>query len=169
MSNLFRFCPNCRSEDTSFYNDNKFKCNACYFTYFHNVATAVAAIIINKGKILFTIRNNEPMLGKLDLPGGFVDPKETAEESIKRELKEELNLEVTNFKFFTTEHNTYLYKKILYRTCDVCYITEISNTHFKIDNKEIKEVKWLNPEEINLEEIGFESLKKIVKKFLNQL
>lgn len=167
MKNVFKYCPNCKSEHTTFENDHLFTCHDCQFVYYHNVATAVATIIKHQGKILFSVRNNEPMKGKLDLPGGFVDPGETAEEAVKRELKEELNLDIQNLEFFTTDQNTYSFKEITYRTCDVCYITEIDNTHFSIDPDEIQEIQWLSPDEIKLEDIGFDSLRRVVKKYLD--
>ncbi|APD07127.1 8-oxo-dGTP diphosphatase [Flavobacteriaceae bacterium UJ101] len=167
MRNVFKYCPNCQSENTTFENDHLFTCHDCHFIYYHNVATAVATIIKNNGRILFSVRNNEPMKGKLDLPGGFVDPGETAEEAVKRELKEELNLDIQHLDFFTTDQNTYFFKGITYRTCDVCYITEIDDTHFSIDPEEIQEIKWLKPDEIKLEDIGFDSLRRVVKKYLD--
>ncbi|MFV0237574.1 MAG: NUDIX hydrolase [Flavobacteriales bacterium] len=167
MKNVFKYCPNCQSEHTTFENDHLFICHDCNFNYYHNVATAVATLIKSDGKILFSVRNNEPMKGKLDLPGGFVDPGESAEQAVKRELKEELNLDVKHLEFFTTEHNTYFFKGITYRTCDVCYITEVNNPTLVIDSEEIREIKWLRPDEIKLETIGFESLRKVVKKYLD--
>lgn len=169
MKNVFKYCPNCKSGNTTFENDHLFTCHDCNFVYYHNIATAVAVIIKFEDKILFSIRNNEPMKGKLDLPGGFVDPGETAEDAVRRELKEELNLEIENLNFFTTDQNTYFFKGITYRTCDVCYITEITNTNFTIDPNEIQGLKWLKPNEVNLEDIGFDSLRRVVKKYLNSL
>lgn len=109
------------------------------------------------------------MKGKLDLPGGFVDPGETAEEAVKRELKEELNLEIQNLTFFTTDQNSYFFKGITYRTCDVCYITEINTTQFVIDDAEIQGLKWLKPSDIRLEDIGFDSLRRVIKKYIETL
>ena len=171
MKNIFKYCPSCQSENTVFKNDHRFHCLNCHFVYYHNVATAVATIIKKDNKILFTVRNNEPMKGMLDLPGGFVDPNETAEETVKRELKEELNLEIDtkSLIFFTTEPNSYLYKDILYRTCDICYITEIEDTVLTLDPEEIQDIKWLLPEEINLNLIGFNSLRKVIEKYLDTI
>lgn len=170
MKNVFKYCPNCRSQNTTFENDHLFTCNDCGFIYYHNVATAVAVIIKKGEKILFTVRNNEPMRGKLDLPGGFVDPNENAEEAVVRELREELNLELTqkDLTFFTTENNTYLFRGITYRTCDVCYLAEIKDTPLSLETKEIQEVKWLSPEQIHLENIGFDSLRKVVARYLER-
>lgn len=53
------------------------------------------AIILNKDKILATQRSelmNLPL--KWEFPGGKIDGNETAKDCVKRELKEELNIEI---------------------------------------------------------------------------
>ncbi|SDL01312.1 (deoxy)nucleoside triphosphate pyrophosphohydrolase [Natronincola ferrireducens] len=54
-----------------------------------------AAIIKKEGKILIAQRNrNKSQSFKWEFPGGKVEAKETAEESLKREIKEELNIDI---------------------------------------------------------------------------
>jgi 8-oxo-dGTP diphosphatase len=54
-----------------------------------------AAIIIKSGKILICQRSKTDNLsGKWEFPGGKIEPGETPEECLKREIKEELSIEV---------------------------------------------------------------------------
>lgn len=55
----------------------------------------VAAVIIDEnGKILITQRNLKKSQGGLwEFPGGKIEPNETREEAIVRELREELNID----------------------------------------------------------------------------
>ena len=82
-------CPSCNSGNIKFINNKKYFCNECSFTYFHNVAAAVAVIVECNSKILLVRRNIEPASGKFDLPGGFVDSGENLEQAAKREVNEE--------------------------------------------------------------------------------
>lgn len=165
----FKFCPNCASQNIQFENNRRFECFDCGMVYYQNVATAVAVILTRRDEMLFTVRNREPKLGMLDLPGGFTDPDETAEATCARELKEELNLniEAERFKYFKSFPNNYLYKGIPYKTEDLIFIVECpENAELTLEESEIKSVKWIKMSEISLEEIGFESLRKAVEEHL---
>lgn len=168
---FFKFCPHCASENFQFENLRRFECLDCGFVYFHNVAAAVAVIIEKNDQLLFTVRNREPKLGFLDLPGGFVDPDESAEETCARELKEELNLnlEPSDFRYFRSQPNDYLYKGIPYKTEDLIYTAKLPDVvDFKLEESEILAIRWVDKKAVDLEEIGFDSLRKAVEIYLNQ-
>ncbi|MBG0858895.1 MAG: NUDIX domain-containing protein [Bacteroidales bacterium] len=65
----------------------------------------IAAIILenDKGEFLFYLRDNKPGIPfprHWDLFGGHVEDGEAPEEALIRELKEELNYDLKDFKFF---------------------------------------------------------------------
>ena len=64
------------------------------------ICCAVHAIIIKDNKILLQRRSNKNKhgYGKLGLPAGHLEENENVYEAIKRELKEELNIEIINPK-----------------------------------------------------------------------
>ena len=123
---FFKFCPHCKSQDFSFTDLVKFKCHNCNFEYYHNIAAAVAVVFTFENKILFTVRNEDPDKGKWDLPGGFIDPNENAQEAACREILEELGLPITSsqLRFVTTAPNNYFYKNVPYRTMDIFFECE---------------------------------------------
>jgi ADP-ribose pyrophosphatase YjhB (NUDIX family) len=140
-------------------------CNDCGFTYYHNIAAAVAIVFTFEDKVLFTVRNVDPDKGKWDLPGGFIDPNETAEAAASREIKEELGIEISNsdLKYITTSPNNYLYKNVPYRTMDIFYEYELTSDVIKIvAADEIQELIWVKRSEINLSQIGFISIQKVI-------
>ena len=55
----------------------------------------VDAVIERDEKILLIKRKNEPFEGVWALPGGFVEYGESTEDAVKREVKEETNLELS--------------------------------------------------------------------------
>ena len=167
-TSFFKFCPNCKSTDFTFEEVRKFHCKACDFVYYHNIAAAVAIIFTHKNKILFTVRNEEPDKGTLDLPGGFIDPKENAETAVCREIKEEIGLDILikDLKFISTSPNNYLYKNIPYRTMDIFYEYNLAEDAVSIVARdEIKDLIWIPRKEIDVEKIGFISIKKVIEDY----
>ncbi|KIA89380.1 NUDIX domain-containing protein [Kaistella jeonii] len=169
MSDL-KFCPKCGHETLIWDGEKKWSCSNCNYVLFHNVAGAVAVLIKFKDEILFTKRNEEPKKGKLDLAGGFVDPKESAEETCVRELFEEMKMKVdiSRLKYLASLPNTYEYKNILYNTIDLFYEYEVEEKFgVEIEISEISETVWLKKDAINLKEIAFDSQRSFLKKYLN--
>lgn len=165
MNSFFKFCPSCTSTHFAFPDNRRFLCDDCGFTYYHNIAAAVAIIFTFEDKILFTVRNVDPDKGKWDLPGGFIDPNETAQEAACREIKEELGIEISNsdLKYSTTSPNNYLYKNVPYRTMDIFYECELTSDVIKIEAEdEIQELIWVKRSEIDLNQIGFVSIRKVI-------
>lgn len=157
-----KYCPKCGKETLNWDGEKKWSCRNCVYVLFHNVAGAVAVIIKHGNEILFTRRNQEPKKGKLDLAGGFVDPKESAEETCVRELFEEMKIKVdiSQLKYLESLPNTYEYKNILYNTIDLFFEYEmLEKLELHLERSEISETVWIKKEEINLEDIAFDSQK----------
>ncbi|ATA75700.1 MULTISPECIES: NUDIX hydrolase [Capnocytophaga] len=172
MKMIFKHCPNCTSTNVEFPNNVRFFCHDCQFTYFHNIAAAVAVLFTYEQKILFTVRNVDPDKGKLDLPGGFIDPKENAEEAACREIKEELGIDVlpSQLKYIGTHPNDYLYKNVPYRTMDIFFECPLTNSQVSVAaTDEIEALRWLSVHTINFDEIGFVSIRNMVRKYCQDL
>ncbi len=164
-----KYCPKCGKKTLNWDGEKKWSCSNCEYVLFHNVAGAVAVIIKNGNEILFTRRNQEPKKGKLDLAGGFVDPKESAEETCVRELFEEMQIKVdiSQLKYLISLPNTYEYKNILYNTIDLFYEYEISEKlELHLEQSEISEAVWIKKEAIKLEDIAFDSQKKFFETYI---
>lgn len=67
----------------------------------------VAAIIFNQGKVFATQRGYGEFKDGWEFPGGKIEPGETPEEAIKREIKEELDTEIEIVKFLDTVEYDY--------------------------------------------------------------
>lgn len=165
-----KFCPKCGQQTLIWDGEKKFSCSNCNYVLFHNVAGAVAVLIKFQDEILFTRRNQEPQKGKLDLAGGFVDPKESAEETCVRELFEEMKIKVdiSKIKYLESLPNTYEYKNILYNTLDLFYQYDVKEKfEVSLEISEISDTVWLKKEAINLDEIAFNSQRLFLEKYLN--
>jgi mutator protein MutT len=61
------------------------------------------ALIVEDNSILLIKKNGGPYHGKLDLPGGTIEFGERPEDALKRELLEEVGIEIKEYNLFDTE------------------------------------------------------------------
>lgn len=168
---ILKYCPSCGKETLHWDGEKKWSCPQCNFNLYNNVAGAVAVVIRCKDEIYFTRRNQEPKKGNLDLAGGFVDPKESAENTCKRELFEELKLDIdtTKLKYLTSLPNVYQYKEIDYNTIDLFFEYRVDEKfEVNIELSEISETVWIPLDTINLDELAFDSQRKFFEDYLKK-
>jgi 8-oxo-dGTP diphosphatase len=134
----------------------------------------IAAIILenDKGELLLYLRDNKPGIPfprHWDLIGGHVEDGETPEEALIREVKEELNYELTDYRFFREflcmEGDAYPNIKYIYSGRFNVPLEEItlleveSAQYFKMD--EIPYIKFANI----LKTIVLEYIRSVVNGF----
>jgi mutator protein MutT len=128
------------------------------------MAAAVVAVIYNeKGELLLTRRKNNPAKGFFDLPGGFVNIGETAENAVIREIREELNIDVSACKFMATFPNEYVFDGIQYFTEDIVFLCKIADFSSMSANDDISNYEFRLIDKINVYEIGLNSIKNVIK------
>jgi ADP-ribose pyrophosphatase YjhB (NUDIX family) len=172
----------CASEKINFTDKKAFRCPDCGLVYYHNTAAATGCVISvpddGGERLLFLIRGKEPSKGKLDLPGGFVDPGEGALEGLYREIQEEIGwsppipegASLTKvFTLFASFPNVYLYKNIPYNTCDLYF--SLCAPGLRVEDLrprqgEIAAIRFLKPEEIDYNEFAFNSTRRAVQAYL---
>jgi ADP-ribose pyrophosphatase YjhB (NUDIX family) len=167
---MFKFCPSCKSPRIVFERNRRFSCPDCGFVYYHNTAAATACVIDAGGAIAFLVRAKEPGKGKLDLPGGFVEPGEGALDGLRRECREELGWDPgPGCSLFASFPNTYPYKNVTYNTCDLFFTVSVpglTEKDFHLEQAEIGGLRFIKPGEINYDELAFDSVRRAVRAFL---
>lgn len=161
-------CPQCGSESLSWPSPKNFACSSCGFVLYLNIAAAVAVIIECQGKILFGIRKNEPSRGMLDLPGGFVDQGESAEEALQREIKEELGIDIYDMRYLFSFPNKYLYRGVEYDTLDLIFGVQFDEFPQLKAADDLEDILWLERDAIEFYKIGFSSLRLAVRQYLEE-
>ena len=103
-----------------------------------------AAVIEKDGKILIARRRKGRTLGgRWEFPGGKIEPGETAEACLKRELKEEFEIESEIGKFIIANQFRYCLVPIEL----LAYRVKHLSGEFKVNEHE--EIRWVLPSELS--------------------
>jgi ADP-ribose pyrophosphatase YjhB (NUDIX family) len=139
---------------------NAIRCTACGFLYYFNPVVAVGALLVDGGgRLLWIRRAKNPGQGKLGLPGGFVDVGETAEDALRREVREEVNLELDSTDFLCSFANQYACEGVTYPVLDLFYTARPRAAESAAALDDVQSLCWLKPQDVPLDEIAFPSAK----------
>lgn len=168
---VFHFCPKCGSPDFEIHNALSRHCANCGFTFYQNPRASTAAFILNeKGELLVARRGKEPAKGTLDLPGGFVDNDENAEQGMVREIKEETGLDINPdaVEYLFSIPNVYHYSGMDIRTLDFFFLCHTTDDAVVKANDDAAELQWLPLREVYVERFGLRSIRQAVHRFLEK-
>ena len=168
FGSVFRYCPKCGAAALRVTGGKLLRCDACGFELYLNPAAAVAGLIMDgQDRLLIAVRGKEPGKGKWDLPGGFVDPGESAEEALRREVREEVGLDLTAMQYLGSFPNTYEYMGVRYATMDMgflCQVADISQAGAR--ESDIEAVLFESRRDIDLDRFAFRSTAGLVERYL---
>lgn len=106
----------------------------------------VAAVIKGKNenhnKILATQRGYGEFKGMWEFPGGKIEPNESREDALKREIQEELNTEISIYDFIQTIEYDYPEFHLTMH----CYLCEVLSGDLIL--MEHQDSKWLSANEL---------------------
>ena len=131
-----KFCGKCGARTHHKPDERAILCPDCNAVVYPKISPAIIVAIICNDKILLARNSNFP--GKwYSLIAGYVDAGETIEETVIREVKEEVGLDVCNVRYYKSQPWP------LSGSIMIGFIAEADNAQsITIDNKEIVEAAW---------------------------
>jgi ADP-ribose pyrophosphatase YjhB (NUDIX family) len=163
-SDFFHHCPRCAAALARPPRSELYDCAACGFRLYFNPAVSASAFVErDDGRVLLIRRAKEPAKGKLAPPGGFVDFGETAEDSLRREVREETGLEIHAIRYLMSHPNRYPFREVTYRILDLFFVAQAVDAGAGRPLDDVDEILWREPATLRPEEMAFASMAEALR------
>ena len=166
LADAYTHCPLCGSPDYAREPSGTRHCSACGHRDFNNPITAVAALILDpQDRLLLIRRAKDPAKGRLAMPGGFVDAGESLEQSVHREIAEEIGLALTDVRYLCSHPNDYTYRGLTRPVCDVFFHARATSFNVVLQREEVADWQLRPLGEIDPSELAFASMRHALATF----
>lgn len=163
----YRFCPTCATPVNEV-GQVPLRCEQCGFANFFGPVAAVGGLIVDhEDRLLMVIRAQDPGKGKWGLPGGFVDANESIETALRREVREETQLELSSLNYLMSRPNQYNYRGIVGWVIDLFYVCRADDeSKIVLASKELTGYQWVADPTENIENMAFSSNRIAIKAWM---
>jgi NAD+ diphosphatase len=133
-----QFCGACSAPMKLLTGERCYRCTACKFMAYPRISPAMM-VLVKKGDSILLARHIAAVGNRFSALAGFVEAGESVEETVHREVFEEVGLRVTNLQYFGSQPWSFPHSLMIAFTAD--YLSgEIT-----VDKTEIAEAKWVGP------------------------
>lgn len=136
-----QFCSLCGSKNRRKYDERAKECPRCGHVSFPRISPAIIVLVERDGKALLA-RSPRFKEGLFSVLAGFVEPGETLEDAVRREVKEEAGIDVKNIRYFGSQPWPFPDSLM------IGFTAEYAGGEIRIDNNEILEAHWFSAEEM---------------------
>jgi 8-oxo-dGTP diphosphatase len=127
--------------------------------------TSTAIIPYRDNKILLIKRNTRPFIGYWALPGGRMDPGETIEQTVVREVKEETGLDIAIVSVVGEYVEKGVKDDVDYEYYPTCFVVKPVGGELKKQDSEIQEMQLFSLDKLPLP-LAFEH-EKMLKDYVH--
>jgi NAD+ diphosphatase len=133
-----RFCGACGQPMGRAPGERAMKC-ACGHVAYPRISPAMM-VLVKRGPAILLARNVAvPAGGRMSALAGFLEPGESIEEAIHREVREEVGLEVADLRYFASQSWPYPHSLM------IAFTAEYAGGELSCDPAEIAEARWFGP------------------------
>jgi NAD+ diphosphatase len=134
-----RFCGSCGTATAPRAGERAMECPSCGGLWYPRISPAVIMAVV-RGDTLLLARARRFPPGFYSVLAGFVEPGETLEQCVAREVREETGLEVKNLRYFASQSWPFPHSLM------VAFTAEHAAGEIRVDPSEIVEAGWYRAE-----------------------
>ncbi|HUP97812.1 MAG TPA: NAD(+) diphosphatase [Usitatibacter sp.] len=135
-----RFCGACGKPMTVAPGERAMKC-ACGHVAYPRISPAMMTLVRRGDSILLARNVAVPAGGRMSALAGFLEPGESVEDAIHREVREEVGLEVKDVRYFGSQSWPFP------NSLMIAFTAEYAGGDIVVDPAEIAEARWFGPGE----------------------
>ena len=136
-----RFCGVCGTPTHDKPGDRAKECPSCGQVAFPRVSPAMM-VLVTRGREVLLARANRFPVAMYSALAGFVEPGETIEDCIHREVREEVGIEVDNLVYFGSQSWSFPHSLM------IAFTAEYAGGELVPDGAEIADAQWFAPEAV---------------------
>lgn len=163
----FRFCPSCGNSLSEPDNDSGAHCSRCDKTWYQNAAPTAGCVVVRGGRALITRRARDPEKDRFDIPGGFLQPDEDPVTAVRREVKEELGIEVEVSISDCMQMVPHRYGSDGDFVLAIGFLARHASGE-PTPADDVAEVRWVGPDEIDDVDFAWDHDRDLVRKALTE-
>jgi NAD+ diphosphatase len=130
-----RFCGRCGTPTRDRSGERAKQCPSCGHIAYPRVSPAMMALITRGNELLLARAHRFPS-GMYSALAGFVEPGETIEDCIAREVREEVGVEVDNLRYFASQSWAFPHSLM------IAFTAEYAGGEIRCEDAEIAEARW---------------------------
>jgi NAD+ diphosphatase len=139
-----RFCGRCGTPSGPHPTDEARLCPSCGLVQYPRVSPAVIVLIERPGEMLLA-RSPRFRDGMYSTVAGFVEPGESLEDTVHREIREEVGVEVDDLRYFGSQPWPFPHSLM------VGFVARWISGEIRVDGQEIEDAAWFTPSHLPLE------------------
>jgi NAD+ diphosphatase len=132
-----RFCGRCGGKTERVPTEWGMKCPSCGLTMYPRIAPAVI-VLVRRGPLALLAKNARFPLPFYSTLAGFSDIGETLEETLRREVLEEVGIRIKGFRYFGSQPWPFPHSLM------IAFMAEWESGEIKVDEEEIVDAKWVS-------------------------
>ena len=136
-----QFCGRCGTKTVLDEKDMMLKCPSCGQNHYPRIAPAIIVAIRNGDELLMAKHSYHDNI-RYALIAGFVEPGESIEEAVHREVLEEVGIKIKNLKYQKSQSWPFPNSLML------AFTAEYESGDIKVDGDEILKADWFKKDEI---------------------
>ena len=136
-----QFCSRCGTKTRKRHGERGKECPDCGELFYPRISPAII-VLIRKGHEVLLARSPNFPPGLYSLIAGFIEPGETAEAAVAREVKEEVGIRIKNISYFGTQAWPFPNSMM------IGFTAEYSSGDIQPDGVEIEDAKWFSADEM---------------------